>query len=77
MAKKDNNEKEPSIDLWQVSDDFDILCKDGNQVRVKKNELLFLLGKDGDYLIFQTEISDLKCKLHKEILKTDKIKKVL
>lgn len=78
MAQQDKDPKktiEPTINLWQAKVTFKVNCSKGRELTIVKNSLLFLIDKESNFLVFRIE-NDLVCKIHRNILKEDKIYKV-
>lgn len=67
--------KNLTLNIWQLKAPLKIKCTDGKEIQLPKNNLLFLIDRDGDYLIFQTEIG-MTCKIHISLEKKEKIIKV-
>lgn len=69
-------QQESLINLWQVKTGFRINCKDKKVVILSRNSLLFLLDRDGEFLVFKTE-ENVVVKLHRSILEMNKLEKIM
>ena len=66
---------EPNLSIWKALVGFKVIMLNGDEVLINKNDFLFLLDIEGDFLIFKHE-SGLKLKLHKSAIDLEKVWKV-
>lgn len=69
------SKQELSLDIWVINVPIKIKLTDGKEVSIPKKQFLFLLDRDGEYLIFKTE-DGMTCKIHRTMELNKKITKV-